>query len=300
MTSANETTGPRARPLQRVEPGKARHFLGDLGFAVHYAADDTVSGTVTVSPVLCTPETGQVRSGVLATLADVVAGRLAALRTAPVLAVTVDLAYHAFGAVPATSILAVARVVKAGRTTIVTETRYYGSSHSHDIEPSAAPFAVCLGTFVASGRPSDLLPSTAAGAIPIVGTGSSTLDVDVLSRLDGVTHADGEIEVALHSEITNSAGLLQGGAVAVLADGAAASAATGRNGSPCTVRDLDVRFLGPLRVGPVRTSVELLAESAHGGTAWRVSLRDMGSGGRLGTVAIARCAPADDQELNDQ
>ena len=293
MHLSDDDADPRARPLRAVRPGSPQHFLGDLGFAV-VQDDGSVRGAMSVTPSLCTPGTRQARSGVLCTLADVVAGRLAARVTAPNLSVTVDLSYVVFHAAPSDRIVAEARVLKSGRTTIVTETRYHpGRGPTDDLRPGGPPFAICTGTFVASGRPSDLLPATPDQAIPIVGTGVPTLEVDALSRLGAVERGPGVLEVVLQPDLTNSAGLLQGGAVALLADGAAQSAASAHADRCCTVDDLEIRFLSALRDGPVRSSVELLADDPTGASTWRVELRDTGRGDRLGTVAVARCRPAD-------
>lgn len=292
LTSAAHDPDSQYRPLITSTSETIRHFLGDLGFAICHL-DDCVTGTMTVTPDLCLPGSDHVRSGVLCTLADVVAGRLAASRTAPRLSVTVDLSCVVLRAPPTDRIFAESRVLKEGRTTIVTETRYHAfTGPLNDARPAGPPFAISLGTFLASSRPSDLLPTTKTAMIPIAGSGVPALEMPILDRIGCVERSPGVLEVSPTSEVANSAGHLQGGAVTLLAEGAAQSAADALTGRRCVVWDLDIRFLRALRTGPVRTSAEPLGADASGETSWRVELRDLGEADRLGTVAIARCRPS--------
>ena len=292
LTTAAHGPDRQDRPVVTGSPATVRHFLGDLGFAV-LQLGDCVTGTMTVTPELCPAGSDHLRSGVLCTLADIVAGRLAASRTAPRLSVTVDLSCVVLHAPPTDRVLAEARVLKEGRTTIVTETRYHAFEGSlNDARPIGPPFATCLGTFLASSRPSDLLPTTKAAMIPIAGTGIPTLEIPILDRIGCIERSPGVLEESLTSDVVNSAGHLQGGAVTLLAEGAAQSAADALTGRRSVVWDLDVRFLRALRSGPVRTSVEPLGEDASGATSWRVELRDLGDAERIGAIAIARCRPS--------
>jgi acyl-coenzyme A thioesterase PaaI-like protein len=291
MNAANERPHRQQRPIVAGEPQKDRHFLGELGFAVEQL-ENSVVGAVAITNELCTPGTDQVRSGVLCTLADVVGGRLAASRTSPRLSITVDLACVIFSAPPNDRIIAEACILKAGKTTTVTETRFYSwDGPPEQLRPGGRPFANCIGTFVASGNPADLLPSTRSAMIPISGSGFPVLERPILERLGSVGHSPGVLETRLTPEILNSAGILQGGAVALLADDSAQSAATAHAGVNCPVFDLDIHFLDALRIGPVRSSAEMVGETVNGTTMWRVELRDLGMANRLGTVALARCRP---------
>ena len=136
------------------------------------------------------------------------------------------------------------------------------------------------------------MPASSATKIPIMGNGVPVLAAPILERIGSVEYAPGVLDTELARDVVNSAGLLQGGAVALVADGAAQSAANAAFGARGCVLDLDVRYLDALRVGPVRTSATLLGEAAGGQSWWRVEFRDVGNDNRLGTVAIARFATA--------
>ena len=270
------------------------HFLGDLGIALTFDDQHATGGLLTTAQVNA-PGTRRLRTGVLCTMADIVAGRLASRRTAPRLSVTVDLACIVHQDVDSDGVWAVARLLKAGRTTIVTETRFHASgAQPGEGDAESAPFATCLTTFVASGRPGDVMPS-AARRLPIEGDGRPAFTAPIVEQLGCVERAPGVLVAELTPYVANSAGLLQGGAVALLAEAAAQSAASAVDDADApggTVFDLDVRYLDALRTGPVETSVTRLGERADGERWWRVELRDVGLEHRLGTVALARTAAA--------
>jgi hypothetical protein len=79
--------------------------------------------------------------------------------------------------------------------------------------------------------------------------------------------------------VTQPAGTIQGGAVALLGELAAESA----TGAPVT--DLELRYLSAIRVGPAQTASTLLTDSSV-----RVEIRDAARPGRLATLALARTA----------
>jgi acyl-coenzyme A thioesterase PaaI-like protein len=139
-----------------------------------------------------------------------------------------------------------------------------------------------------------VIPS-AARRLPIEGDGRPAFTAPIVEQLGCVERAPGVLVAELTPYVANSAGLLQGGAVALLAEAAAQSAASAVDDVDAvggTVFDLDVRYLDALRTGPVETSVTRLGERANGERWWRVELRDVGREHRLGTVALARTAAA--------
>jgi len=236
------------------------HILGELGIALA-TGESTANGALAAVPEVCSANGRGVRTGVLCTMADIVAGRLAAQRTAPRLSVTVDMTFFLHAAPSGSAVVARARLLKSGRTTIVTETSFR-DAHEPDVDADTVdpPFATCLTTFVASGRPGDVLPTTAAKRIPIMGTGVPSLDAPIIQRRT----------------------------VALLADAAAQSAGDAVSDGRGSVSDLDIRFLTGMRAGPVRTSATRLGPSDGVDSWWRIELRDVGNDQRVGAVAIAR------------
>jgi acyl-coenzyme A thioesterase PaaI-like protein len=261
----------------------AGHFLADLNFGARPDGDE-FEGSMEVVPEICSPGTDHVRVGTLVTLADCTAGPLAAKATMPSLSMTLDLTYVALARPPADVVHARAAIRKSGRSTVFTETVL--------TDARGARFAVCFGTFVSSPRPQDVLlqDPTQARNRP---TARPSIEEPLVDRM-GIRLVDaGVAELDRHPKVLNPGQTLQGGAVALLAEVAAASAATEAAGAPMVVSELDVRYLAGYRVGPGRATAVPLAVGGDGAsTTVRVEVRDVGHGGRLGTLVMARCLPA--------
>src|SRR5215207_8668459 len=97
-----------------------RHLLRDLRLRFEHADGTTSRAWLPVVPELCADD-GSVRAGALATLVDVIGGGLAATAAQPDWIATADLTLHVVGAATGGSVVANARVVHAGRTTVVIE-----------------------------------------------------------------------------------------------------------------------------------------------------------------------------------
>jgi acyl-coenzyme A thioesterase PaaI-like protein len=80
--------------------------------------------------------------------------------------------------------------------------------------------------------------------------------IEVLDAAQGVA----QLEVT--PQLRNPAGTLQGAMVALLAEAAAEDMISTRFESPVVVTDLDLRYLAPAQVGPVRTRSQLLGTTA--------------------------------------
>jgi uncharacterized protein (TIGR00369 family) len=261
----------------------AGHFVADLNFGAALDGDEFV-GSMQVVPEICTPGTDHVRVGTLVTLADCIAGPLAARHTMPSLSMTVDLTFVALRRPPADVVHARAWMPKAGRTTVFTETEF--------TDTAGERFALCFGTFVSSPRPWDVLPHDPISRVSRP-TGTPSTGEALVDRMGIRELAPGVAELRREPRVLNPGGTLQGGALAILAEVAAASAATGVHGAPMVVTDLDVRYLAGYRAGPGRAVATPVAVGGDGApTTVRVEIRDLGNGDRLGTVAIARCQPA--------
>ena len=101
--------------------------------------------------------------------------------------------------------------------------------------------------------------------------------------------SEGRVEIGLRPDLANPAGALQGAIVALLAEVAAEELATHDAGAPRMVTELDLRFLGQGRGGPVRTQAWCVGPPTDG--VVRVELRDAGADDKLLTVALARTRP---------
>jgi acyl-coenzyme A thioesterase PaaI-like protein len=202
----------------------------------------------------------------------------------PSLSMTVDLTYVALARPPADVVHARAALRKVGRTTVFTETVL--------TDGAGARFGICLGTFVSSPRPQDVLlhDPVASRDRP---TGPPLFEEPLVDRMGIRLLAPGVAELHRHPRVLNPGQTLQGGAVAILSEVAAASAAAEAVGAPMVVTELDVRYLTGYRVGPGRAVAEPVSVGGDGApTTVRIEVRDVGNGDRLGTLAMARCVPA--------
>jgi acyl-coenzyme A thioesterase PaaI-like protein len=240
-------------------------FLNDLGHSWQVGEDQCV-GRFEADPFLCSG--GSVRASVLAALADVVAGGLANVTVAPRIPLTVDLSLHAFAPVPPGSeVSMVARNLKVGRSTTVGEVAF---------SCSAGPVAVAYVTFMPSPRPEDEMVEVHWGRAP----GPSALGAPIFEQIGARLVSPGVVELDLATYVKQPSGTIQGGAIALIAEMAATSLAPG------VVRDLEIRYLSAVRVGPARTSSTALADGLV-----RVAIRDAGNNDRLTSLILVTLRP---------
>ncbi|HTK15296.1 MAG TPA: PaaI family thioesterase [Acidimicrobiia bacterium] len=256
-----------------------RHLLRDLRLEFDHSDESDSRAWLPIVPELCAGD-GIVRAGALETLVDVIGGGLAATAAQPDWIATADLTLHVVGAATSGSVEARARVVHAGRTTVVIEVELYDHA-DREIGLATMSFARLprrdenpdIGTSRSDG------PSTMA--LP-----TSRLDAPLVDMLGArvVDAARGELEVPVGEWTLNSLGAMQGGAVATVIDAAAEAAIRSATSERLVVTDLQVTYLALGRVGPIRTSVEVLGVSAGHARA-RVELVDAGAESRVTTLA---------------
>jgi acyl-coenzyme A thioesterase PaaI-like protein len=126
---------------------------------------------------------------------------------------------------------------------------------------------------------------TPAEAVDVfAGTGRLTRPLREEAGVVSLDPAAGIVEIAVRPEVCNPAGTLQGAIVALVAEAAAEDLVAARTGTPALVVDLDVRYLGQAKVGPVRTRCSTIGD-------WvRVELVET-SDGRVSTLVLARAVP---------
>jgi acyl-coenzyme A thioesterase PaaI-like protein len=235
----------------------------NLGFTQRLEGDE-MHGDVEISDVIRIPGTSMIRPAVIAKLADLATGALAHRTTVPRIALTVDLAVHTLGVPESGRMAMVARLVKAGRTTIIGETRFVESG-------CLRPVAIAHATFTPSPRPQDVQ----AEARPV--PGREQQHGDYAEQVGARIVRQGVAEVEHHPDILQGTGTIQGGVIALLGELAAES----QKGMP--VVGLEVRYLSTVRIGPARaTAMEM------GGPVVRVEVRDVGQSDRLAALIMAR------------
>jgi len=225
---------------------------------------------------------GHVRLGALATMVDVIGGGLAALAAAPGWIATADLSVHALNPVIAddrTTLVANARVLRAGRTTVVIEC-------SIESEPAGGAVALATMTFsVLERRASNPVLTTpqigGRSERQTMASNGSTLRRPLLDALGVQRPGPGVGELHLTPYVVNSLGSVQGGALATLAEYAAET--LDEAGASATV-DLQLAYLALAKGGPIRAT----ASFAGAGDVVRVEIIDAGHALRTTTVALAR------------
>ena len=242
-------------------------FVNDLG-GWYRLEGDHCAGEFQVTDEMLGPD-GSVRASILATQADMIGGALANRASTPRVPLTVDLTVHRVEPVGVGTLSMVARILRAGRRTVVTEAAFLAGGER--------PLVVSQATFMPSPNPVD--------EQPFVGDrdgGRPTLTRPFADQLGIRVLAPGLSELDRVPYTMQPTGTIQGGAVAAVAEVAAETA------SGAAVVDIDVRFLAAVRVGPARATAEVL-----GGGRVRVEVRDRGRGDRLTATLMARVAQLD-------
>jgi len=277
------------------------HFLGDLGMEAELTTETTAKVRTRVTPFVTTVD-GGVRSGVLATLVDIVGGAIAARVLRPDWMATADLSLELVGRVRGPWVEARGSVARRGRTTLVIEAIVVcvdedGNDTVVDGYP-ADPVAWASMTFsvLPAQNPSSSVQT--AGELParwsFAGGG---LDRPVLDALmvEMVDAAAGRLSLAVRPYLHNSFRAMQGGVIALLAEAAGAEAlgaAHELDGASFVVTDLQIAYLALGRVGPVVSSARVLGNGPDGRAGAVVELRDSGADDRLMTVVNVSGAPA--------
>jgi uncharacterized protein (TIGR00369 family) len=261
----------------------AEHMLRDLRFSFEHDTEGRASRAwLPVVDELCT-DYGGARAGALATLVDVIGGGLAAAAAAPDWIATADLTLHLVRAAPPGSVVeANARVLRAGRTTVVIEVDL-----SDDIDRVLGAATMSFAVLPRRDHNPDMSGVRDDGPSSMAVESSRLrepfLDALGVSVLDATT---GSIEVPVTDWSRNSMGALQGGLVATIADASAEIALRAATGSALVVSDLQVSFLGFGRTGPVHARADVLHACPEFGSA-RVEIIDSGADARLMTLASA-------------
>jgi len=249
------------------------HLIAVLG--VHLTLNDGwAAGVAPVRPELFAPGTETIRTGMLATMVDLVAGHAPNGPTGP----TVDLRVEVFSPPPASGhVHLVCHPLRVGKRLIVAETLLRSSATSE-------PFARGLTTFI--NQPL----SNIGEARPFLPMGAATFD----EFIGALGRDDGTFEVASIPRISNGLhGTVQGGAQALVAEIAAEHAVAVVSGRPearSTATDLDIRYLGRLLVGPLLATPTLDPGPADGPRRVSVRLTDGNDDRLIGYVTLRMSA----------
>ncbi|WP_308165391.1 hotdog domain-containing protein [Nocardia noduli] len=240
-------------------------IIRELAFVTRRVGDE-LHGTAEITPEMHVPGTNVLRTSVLATWADIVAGLLASLVMGPRVPVTLELDVNLYRPAPsAGTVHAVGKVVKVGRSVFVAE---------FEFTVDGAPIAVGAASFMVAPNPDVHLPPKLSIELPPT---PDRLPVPLAERARCERVSPGTVLLPHSIEALNASDTINGGLIALAAEEAVLSLAPGE-----TLSFLGLRYLLGARVGPVIASARL-----HEGLG-RVELRDTGNDNRLTTLATAR------------
>lgn len=258
-----------------VDPQRpATDIVSETGLAVQLDGDELV-GTARVVPQLLVPGTGVLRTSVLGAWTDVLTGLLAMGSVEPGrVPVTLDLAVDVLAPVAgARTVEGRCRVAKAGRGVVVLEV-------SFTADGGTVPVALGTGSFVASPDARHTLPPLTDLVALMAARPSGPLALPYAERAECVRKEPGLAVMPRREDGLNATRTVNGALLALAVEEAALSAAP----AGATLAALALRYLRPVRTGPVVATAE-----PHGGFC-RVEVRDDGEGARLAVLATTRTA----------
>jgi acyl-coenzyme A thioesterase PaaI-like protein len=253
-----------------VEDPEAISFVGALGIEL-WTDSGVTHGRSRLVPAMWRPGTQRPRLGVLATLADIVAG----MPPTGALTPTVDLNIQLMAPPPSAGTLhAVCLPTKAGRRLFVGEIL---------IDSGEEPFARGTVTFL-----NQLMPGVHHPDRFNEGSGRQASLPHSLDDLLEATFSDERTVVVECKPALNNGpgGTVQGGVQATIAEIASEWALS--SAGTFAVTDLDIRYLGRVKVGPVAAVADVVMRGEKLAFV-RVALTDAGDGGRLVSAVTTVC-----------
>jgi acyl-coenzyme A thioesterase PaaI-like protein len=247
-----------------------RHVIRDLGFSTVRSGDE-LHGSAPIVEEMHVPGTAQLRTSILATWVDQLAGLLVVDAISPRVPVTLELDMHLYRPAPGAGVVhGVGRIVKSGRSVIVAGADF--------TDQDGEPVGFGTGSFMAAPDKRMIFtsPTSVDQAIPE----GSRLE-GPFAELAGCERQSPGVAVLTRSDqVINASGTVNGGLIALTVEEAALSLSPG-----ATLASLGLRYLQPVRFGPAVAR----AEVSDG--LGRIEVRDAGNDNRLCVVATSRTFP---------
>lgn len=247
------------------------HIMSETGMVVRLDGDG-ITGQAQVVPELHVPGTDVLRTSVLAGWADMLTGLLAMGASPDRVPVTLDLAVDVVAAVHGCPVLeGRCRLVKAGRSVVVLAV---------DFTVEGEVVALGSGAFVPSPDLQFTLPPLADLVADMGRQPHPPLRLPLAERAECARRSPGVAVMPRREDGLNATRTVNGALLALAAEEAALSAAA----PGATLTSLSLRYLRPVRVGPV------VATARTHGVFSRIEIRDEGAEGRLAISGTARTA----------
>jgi len=252
-----------------------RHIVGELGMSLHLAGDE-LHGRASVVPEMHVPGTAALRTSILAMWTDVIAGLLVGQVITPRVPVTLELAVDMYRpAVGLSTVLAVGRVLKAGRSVVNVRVDITGAD--------GKPLALGMSSFMPAPDVTLAMPDIAE-SLRLHELGGGRLTEPFAERVACARRTPGVAALDRTAEGLNASNTINGGLIALAVEESVLSQAPGG-----TLSSLVLRYLRPARIGPAVATAE-----RHGDLA-TVEVRDEGNEDRLAVVGTARLHPVTDR-----
>ncbi len=258
-------------------PGAPVPFYTRYGLA--RTGDRDAPLTLAPYPPIC--RHGALRATIVAAAVDIVGSLFTREAAGTDVLFTTDLSVRMPQAEPPPSLLVRGRVLRSGRT---------GTTTGVELLAEDAVWAYGETTFARRPRApgstltaADLALPREFGWHPLERPLEQEVGVEVRSP------AQGEVELALRPGVLNTEGTLQGALVALLVERAAETLAEHVLGAPQRIAELDLRYLGTAKVGPVRSRSQFVGDPALG--MIRAELCDAGRDERPTATALLRVLP---------
>jgi acyl-coenzyme A thioesterase PaaI-like protein len=267
----------------------ARHVSRDLGIACRFTSAQTAEARVPVTPAVVGAD-GAVRSEVLLSVFDEVAGFLAVFSVLPDWIATADFQFGVAPVPAGDEVELKAEIIKAGKRLVVVECEAWTDGRR------TAWAAAGFSRVPRSGANAQIdMPESDPSVVYDLALADSGFDRPFPEAL-GIATLDaeaGSLEVTFGPYLRNTAGLLHGG----VGGGLGLLAAEAASGGSTRWRAIDAHFhyLSPGRVGPFRTSAGRLGGHATR-QVWLVEVVDGVDDDRPLTAATVSTAPAVPEE----
>ncbi len=268
----------------KTHPYPAEHMWRDLEFSMEYDEEKRCIIRAPVAPGLCGDQ-GTMGVGFIATLFDLVGGELAARTAYPDWIATADLVLYSRERARAGEFTAIARVARAGRSSIVIESDML-------VRPRPRGAAMPVGTAMAAftrlkSREDTAQVARVDGPHQVFSLEGRVPEHSILERagLRVLDEAAGVVELRMSEYIRNAFHGVNGGIFGVLADAAGQCAARAAAGRPLVTSDLAIHYLSMGKAGPFRTRAAVVRASSDS-VLTRVEIEDAGKGGLLMAVAM--------------
>ncbi|ABW13706.1 thioesterase superfamily protein [Parafrankia sp. EAN1pec] len=250
------------------------HIINELGFRTTRVGDE-LHGSAAVVPEMFVPGTTSIRTSILATWADIVAGYMVLDFLQPRVPVTLDLDIHVHEPLRELErVDAAGRLVKKGQSVAVIEIELTGAD--------GRGIAAGVASFMAAPDPAMLMDPEMLRRreLPVQ---RGRLRVPFAERARCEIREPGVAVLAHGHDGLNASRSLNGGLIALAAEEAALSLAAG----PTNLSVLALRYLRPVRTGPA-----VATATVGSGGLGKVEVRDSGDGDRLAVYAVTRTFPA--------